>query len=206
MIFDGILHHAFSSSCHFVHPKESLKTHGKKVSSIVEFMDANQWEIPQEWFKTYYCVFPQGKCLCGSMAGKLARPSGTLTCCESYFLDCEPDHMGRPAMFISAMVHGVKSLRLQRPALLHTGIPWKHRFILIHSGKLTRHRGCTVKLVFFPHVVGGAKIVFCCQWSRCKDKTFQITPNFPSFTILFKVDAFTHHDCIRFSAYVWWQK
>lgn len=92
----------------------------KKDASTVVFMDAKHWEDPHRWvwgLIVVRCLSPQGRCLCGSVVGKLAGPAGTPTCCRLI-----------PST-VSWVTWGRRIL-----AVLHTGIPWKHRLVLKHSG------------------------------------------------------------------------
>ena len=107
----------------------------------------------------HYCAFPQGKCLCGSMTGKLAGPSGTLTCCKAYFLDCELDRTGRPAVFVngswcevsptaaaSSFAYGDSMV-----AQVHFNKQWKTYHALWMYSQIS---------FLFPRLVGKTKIVF----------------------------------------------
>lgn len=89
--------------------------------------------------------------LCG---WKVGHPGWNTYLLQAYFLDCEPCHMGQ-ACSVCRQLATLDLSDCSILALLHTGIPWKHRLILKHSGKLPRHCGYIVKLVlFFPSFMG----------------------------------------------------
>lgn len=106
--------------------------------------------------------------LCG---WKVGQPSWNTHLSHSYFLDCELGHMGRACSLCLWVV--VLDCSVQAP--LHTGIPWKHRFILKHSGKLTRHCGYSQISFVFPSFMGKAEmIVPCCYLKSCEDKMLPV--------------------------------
>lgn len=132
----------------------------EKAASTVVFMNANQ--SGQTEGLLYLHVSPRGEASVWFCGWKVGHPGWNTYLLQAYFLDCEPCHMGQacsvcrqPAML------DLSDCSILAP--LHTGIPWKHRHILKHSGKLPRHCGYIVKLVlFFPSFMGKAKIVPRC--------------------------------------------
>lgn len=109
--------------------------------------------------RTYctYSVSPRGKrlWLCG---WKVGHPGWNTYLLWAYFLDCELCHMGQ-ACSVGRQLARLDLSDCSILASLHTGIPWKHRLILKHSGKLPRHCGYIVKLVL---------LFFQASWGRLK--------------------------------------
>lgn len=115
----------------------------------------------EDWLN--YSVCPRGgKAFVWLCGWKVGQPIWNTYLLHAYFLDCELGHMGQ-ACSVCQWLAALELFDCSVPAPLHMGIPWKHRLILKHSGKLPRHCGYIVKLVlFFPSSMGEAKIVVPC--------------------------------------------